>query len=177
MKAFILIIALAISFPLQEDLFDLAEAIASVNPTIHDIAHAILGFANAALYSDKDFKAEKCVVGLNDIVDEVEKIIATWNPTIDYLIKIITELALKFSPIFNNCKEGWTEIEAVGARMFTIFEDFQVYGSKILTNLFSMIGMIGIEVQAARTALLEGDYNRFGGDLGEIFYQIVLKNC
>jgi len=42
--------------------------------------------------------------------------------------------------------------------------------------MFSMVGMIGIEVQAAKTALPEENYNRFGGDLGEIFYQIILKN-
>ena len=46
-----------------------------------------------------------------------------------------------------------------------------------MANLFGMIGMIGIEVQAAKTSLENGDFYRFGGDLGEIAYQVVLKNC
>jgi hypothetical protein len=177
MKYFVIILALTFAFPLQEELSDLAFEILKAEPNTHDIAMIVVGFVNNVFYNDKDFKASKCLEGINETISEVEKIIVNWSTDFSFIIKVVTEMALKLSPIINNCKDGWTEVESVATRMFGIIENFEAFTNKIMKNLFGLIGMMGIEIQAAKSALEAKDFYRFGGDMGELFYQVVLKNC
>jgi len=121
--------------------------------------------------------AQHCVKEINITEGLIDKVISHWVFSADYILQVISAFSLQLRPVFSDCSNAMPEIVEVWNKLMGIFDDFNSFQNKWMSNMFGLIGIMGMEIQGAKNALAVGDFYHFGQDLGEMFYLVVLRYC